>query len=539
MNREIWNRKLLKSILFIFVLLLLINVLSGIFLPKWLYMDNPEDWDGQTNQYTTFYKLPSNSIDVILLGASTTMYAVYPIELYASKGIVSYSLASPRQQMAASYYWLKEAAKTQSLQCVVLDITQLIRDTNLTQSQYETTIWKSLGYMKASSNKLHAIQACTSDSSSTFEYIFPLFRFHDRWNDLSAKDFKFSNTEYPSYVKGAQIATIIAPYQGYKSYHAPAQIDITNTYKSLYPEQESADRKIQIQLTTKIDPVAEKYFRLIKKYCADNNITLVCIKIPQISEWTEDMSDVLSKFALDNDFEIYDMSRGEHYVNIDWDVDTVDNGNHLNYFGAKKISSYLSNLLRSLSIQNRKGDPAYSVWDSDLKEYQKYIKAELMKTLPDADIALGYLDSLVQNSENITIILSVKDDISNGWNEQFKKKFDALGLQTDLYNKSQNSYIAVIDCGKVVYEKLSSSPLIYRDILTDFNGSMHKVDITSQGMVSGNACSIAIDNEEYACQTKGLNIVVYDKSEAQVTSSIAIDIFLNGRMLEKSSLTRS
>ena len=59
-------------------------------------------------------------------------------------------------------------------------------------------------------------------------------------------------------------------------------------------------------------------------------------------------------------------------IPIDWETDSRDGGDHLNYYGAMKVSSYMSGYLADhYDLPDHRGDSAYSAWDAAYDQYQK------------------------------------------------------------------------------------------------------------------------------------------------------------------------
>ena len=73
-------------------------------------------------QYGGFYEMEKNTVDVLFLGSSHCYCGFSPQEFYDRCGIRSYNLGSSRQSTWLSYYWLREALKTQTPQAVVMDV---------------------------------------------------------------------------------------------------------------------------------------------------------------------------------------------------------------------------------------------------------------------------------------------------------------------------------------------------------------------------------------------------------------------------------
>ena len=63
---------------------------------------------------------------------------------------------------------------------------------------------------------------------------------------------------------------------------------------------------------------------------------------------------------------------GSERVDIDWERDTFDKGDHLNLYGAQKTTSAMGALLRqTFHVPSHAGDDAYRSWDDNYARYQK------------------------------------------------------------------------------------------------------------------------------------------------------------------------
>lgn len=147
------------------------------------------DYNGEeTSRFPNFYKLPKNSLDVLFLGTSHVREAFIPQKLYDNYGITSYNLGSSDQPPVLSYYWLKEALKTQHPKVVVFDVSIVL---SYRASLPEANVRKALDYMHLGMNKLEAFHAlCKKDSQhSEKSYYLPNIRYHNRWKELNEGDF--------------------------------------------------------------------------------------------------------------------------------------------------------------------------------------------------------------------------------------------------------------------------------------------------------------------------------------------------------------
>ena len=63
-------------------------------------------------------------------------------------------------------------------------------------------------------------------------------------------------------------------------------------------------------------------------------------------------------------------------LNIDWENDTRDKGDHLNFYGTQKATAYLGRYLKEhYSLPDHREDADYSKWNDALARYEKVIAA--------------------------------------------------------------------------------------------------------------------------------------------------------------------
>ena len=67
-------------------------------------------------------------------------------------------------------------------------------------------------------------------------------------------------------------------------------------------------------------------------------------------------------------------------LNMDWAKDTRDKGEHLNNYGAEKVSDYLGKYITSLGLTADKRNMAgFESWNESHQKLQNEIDAELIK----------------------------------------------------------------------------------------------------------------------------------------------------------------
>lgn len=80
------------------------------------------------------------------------------------------------------------------------------------------------------------------------------------------------------------------------------------------------------------------------------------------------------KYANSKNIAYLDLNLNVDELGIDWNFDSRDGGDHLNYYGALKITNYMGNYLYNLNIlTNHKGDKKYDSWNKSYEMYEKKI----------------------------------------------------------------------------------------------------------------------------------------------------------------------
>ncbi len=87
----------------------------------------------------------------------------------------------------------------------------------------------------------------------------------------------------------------------------------------------------------------------MKRKCDENNIKFLLVMFPSINTWSNIRYEQLNSFCHDNNIDYLDFNIIED-VNIDLSKDSRDAGNHLNVYGASKITRYLGNYLSKNQI---------------------------------------------------------------------------------------------------------------------------------------------------------------------------------------------
>ena len=121
--------------------------------------------------------------------------------------------------------------------------------------------------------------------------------------------------------------------------------------------------------------------------------------------------------------------------------------------------------------------------------------------------------------DRYSIFIAVNTDASGCLNDEIINGFHNLGLSFALKEKYGSSYVAVVS-PKSLYENTGYEQLEAKGTIR--NGIV-RYYMTSAGKDCGSSCSIQIDDVEYAVNSKGLNIVVYNNLTKRVIDNVCFD----------------
>lgn len=298
--------------------------LTNLFIPRF-YSDT---WT-VTSTFDGFYKIPSDSIDVIFLGSSTGAAAFDPQVLEDNYSISSYNLSCEQQSMLISYYWLKEALKTQRPKVVILDDNMLFPNVESSPlNSQESFVRAAMDPMHWSQNKQEAIiDICQQDKSHTLMgYYIPIYRYHDRWKDIFL-DFLSGKEKHPN----------LKNHKGYV--YLDSNVD-NEDYEPLYPEG--------VDHYTEMLPEMKHYLDLILNLCQGNNIHLLLVNTPSAAS-SYGVFNSVNGYANDNGINYINFNeyRFYHACNYNYSKDNAENS-HANYRGAEKLTSYIGDVLKEV-----------------------------------------------------------------------------------------------------------------------------------------------------------------------------------------------
>ena len=288
------------------------------------------------------YYNESKDHEVIFIGDCEVYANFSPMVMYEEEGIKAYVRGSSQQLVWQSYSILEETLKYETPKVVVFNVNALRYSEPVSEEYNRLTI----DYMKWSKQKMDIIKSSMTEDENIWYYIFPILRYHSRYDKLTEEDFEYLFKRKDNTFNGFLVNKNIKP---------------------------AGDLPVQRKLASyQFEDICYDYLDKITKLCKDNGIQLVLIKAPSLYPyWYDEYDEQMQKYAEENNVDYYNLKNYVDEIGIVYSVDTYDGGLHLNLTGATKLSEFFANILmENYDLTNYKGDPLY---EQKLKEYKEYV----------------------------------------------------------------------------------------------------------------------------------------------------------------------
>lgn len=319
----------------VLVFLLLLSLATMLLQPK--YMENLVEGSMLSQYYRE-----AGGHDVIFIGDCEVYANFSPMELYREAGITSYVRGSSQQLMWQSYYVLKETFSYETPKVVVLNVNAMRYSEPVSEAYNRLAMDK----MRWSAEKAGMILASMTEEESFLSYVFPILRYHSRFDELTAEDFRYL------------FRTKDTTWNGH----------LMN--KNVKPLGELPTKRILSDY--QFDSICYEYLDKIRLLCEEHDTQLILIKAPSVYPfWYEEYDAQIQSYADEHSLSFYNFLDNVAEIGIDYSTDTYDGGLHLNLNGATKLSRYFAQILsQDHGMEDHRGDSAVSAeYEQKLKLY--------------------------------------------------------------------------------------------------------------------------------------------------------------------------
>ena len=318
--------------------------ITPILMPKYLSV-SPEG--SLTREY--YGAVAEGEHDVLFIGDCEVYESFVPTVLFEEYGITSYVRGGAQQLVWHSYYLLEDALRYETPRVVVYNVLAL----KYGEPQKEAYNRMALDGMAWSASKVAAIRASMTEEEDFLSYVFPLLRFHSRWQELGAEDFRYAFSSPPLVSDcGYLMQTGVVPYDPTKDLDPSPLVD------------------------PRLPATSMAYLDRMRELCAERGIELVLVKAPTNAwqyHWYDEWDAEVRDYAAENGLAYYNLIPEADAIGLDMSTDTYDGGVHLNVYGAEKLSRYFGAILQERhNTPDRRGESAFdALWQGRIEAYER------------------------------------------------------------------------------------------------------------------------------------------------------------------------
>ncbi len=445
--------------------------------------------------FRNYYGLGKNTVDVLFIGSSHAHCSVNNAQLWNEKGISSFTLSSANQSIDTTWYFLKEAFKTQHPKMVFAETFNFNRsdETEELTDEELTNVYRADLLTKFSTDTFGRVLSQQKDYGfddnlrNELLLRFPII--HTRYEELTAED--FSNET--SYKKG---------YQG--SFETGQMRDPEANDEIIMPDEKCTG-----------------YIDKITKLCKEEGAELILFCAPGGANTEE--------YSRQNGIKAYAESCGIKFINMNSPefMDRIDTSTdfrfdeHLNNSGAAKVTAYIEELIdENGTCADHRGDKAYSSWDKDAL----YVRDRfLVGSLLNAETLGDYIAALSEDKDRLDVIVSFSGNHA-AMGEEGKAVFTGLGIDSDSFDRGGTYKVSggVITDVVTPESDVSTIKLGKKDCRIKYHEDEEKQIITAD---------ISLDLVNYGAFVNGATVLLYDPEIDAVVDCIYMDFFESGLQL--------
>ena len=336
------------------ILLALILFTAALYAATRLFMPKYRETAVEGSLTAEYYR-EETPHDVVFIGDCEVFSNFSPVTLWEEYGVASCIRGSAQQLVWQSYCLLEDVLETETPRAVVFNVLAL----KYGEPQSEAYNRMTIDGMRWGKAKIDAIRSSMTEEEEAISYVFPLLRFHTRWSELNGEDLRYwFRRGEPVSFKGYLMRTEVRP-----ATETPLPPVLTD---ARLPETSMA------------------WLDRLAALCKDKGIALILIKSPSIEPyWYPEWDADVRTFAAEHGLSYHNMIAENDAIGIDMQTDTCDMGQHLNVYGAEKLSRWFGQVLKTeCDLPDRRGQAQF---DADYRALCERYAAEKEKRLKDGD----------------------------------------------------------------------------------------------------------------------------------------------------------
>ena len=360
------TKKISKVIIFVLLFLIIFYKISPIFTIG-------QNASPTIGTYSSFYKEPENSLQVVTLGNSRMTYGWNALSLWENTGIPSYDLSTFSQPGVFIKYLMEEVRKTQENPLFIVDVNCFRKDQVYLLN--EASIRRVTDCLPFSKNKREMIEAALElypvamdyqiaknaddektvkklkeekENVSKLSYYWSFLKYHSRWTELDEFDFTGKRNAFKSVIE----------------------------YESLFNVTPLKDPKLTTK-TASLDEIQIALLSDLLSYVKENEINVLFVSLPAKlhTEYAMQVNQIMTVLESEG-YTCLDFNKEDRYqelgISFKTDFSDID---HLNLEGSKKFMDFMgSYLTNNYSVTDQRGVAGYESWDEAVVAYDEYVE---------------------------------------------------------------------------------------------------------------------------------------------------------------------
>lgn len=280
--------------------------------------------------------------DVIFVGDCEVYANISPLEMWRTNGITAYVRGSSQQLIWQSYSVLEETLKYETPKAVVYNVNAMRYSEPVSEEYNRLTIDK----MRWSKQKIDIIRSSMTDEETFVSYVFPILRYHARFDELTGEDIEYFFKSKPVTFEGHLVNQNVKP---------------VGTLPAKRPLAKYA-----------FGEICWEYLDKMRELCNKNGVEFILMKAPSLYPyWYEQYDEQIEAYAKRHGLAFYNFTESIEDIGLDFNVDTYDAGLHLNLAGAVKFSAYFADILaKGHGITDHRNDADIAaIYNEKLENY--------------------------------------------------------------------------------------------------------------------------------------------------------------------------
>lgn len=259
-------------------------------------------------------------IDVLNVGDSVCNISLTPMELFHDYGYTAYNMGRDLQKPIESYFYIRTAMQKQPIKVIFWEAHNLFKEDSV-------------------------VSFASNLFAEYFKYKVPFIKYHYIWKNW------IEGPGIRKYFKGYLVNEAVKPYTGEDYYWWP-------------------DKEI-----TPIQKRQEMLFKYVLRFCQKRGIKLVLYSGGSSFCYDIRMHNAVAQLAEEVGVDYLDANYDRELIQFDWYKDTFDGGDHLNLFGARKMTKYLGDYMaQECDLTDHRGDPKYNSWQELWQDYEQEVR---------------------------------------------------------------------------------------------------------------------------------------------------------------------